>query len=112
MKKKLFSPPIIFIIGLIVPFLGNTLNIYLISDYVSFNKDGDVLLPMREAMLNVITFGIYGIIWTYRINKTVNYALSDNKKGFVIFTTVLSALPLRFLSMTLITNKILLSEKR
>ena len=112
MNKKFFSTPIVFILGLLIPFIGNTANIYLITDYISFNKDGEVLLPMREIMLNVITFGIYGIIWTYRTAKTVAFALSDDKKSFTLAITVLSALPLRFLSMTLLTNKILLSEKR
>ena len=62
---------------------------------------------MREAILNLITLGIYGIFWTYSVAKTV----SEGEKGFSVAASVLSAVLLRFISMALITNKILLSEK-
>ncbi len=112
MKKNLFSPAIAFILGFLTLGLGNNVNIYMISDRIAFDKDGNVFYPMREAILNFITFGFYGIFWTYKISKTVSAALNDSAKGFVVLTTVMSALPFRCISMALITNKILLSERR
>jgi len=112
MKKNLFSPAVAFILGFLTLGLGNNVNIYVISDKITYDKDGNVFFPMREAMLNFITFGIYGIFWTYKISKAISVALSDNSKSFTVLTTVMSALPLRCISMALITNKILLSERR
>ncbi len=111
MKKNLFSPAIAFILGFLTLGLGNNVNIYVISDRIAFDKDGNVLYPMREAVLNFITFGLYGIFWTYKVSKAISGA-TDSDKGFAALVTVLSALPIRFISMALITNKILLSERR
>lgn len=109
MKKNLFSSATVFILGLLM--LGNSVNIYLISDRLMFNGNGRVMCPMREAVLNFITFGVYGIFWTYRTAKAVNLGFGVRSNAFSILAAVLSALPLRCVSMALITNKILLLEK-
>ncbi len=109
MKKNLFSPATVFILGLLM--LGNSVNIYLISNRLMFNGNGSVIFPMREAVLNFITFGVYGIFWTYRTAKTANLDFGVRSNAFSIIAAVFSALPLRCISMALITNKILLSEK-
>lgn len=112
MKNNFFSPAIAFILGFLTLGLGNNVNIYMISDKVTYDKDGNVFFPMREAMLNFITFGIYGIFWTHKVSKAISTAISDEKKSFTVLTTVMSVFPLRCVSMALITNKILLSERR
>lgn len=109
MKKNLFSPATVFILGLLV--IGNSVNIYLITDRLMLDGKGRVMYPMREAVLNFITFGVYGIFWTYRAAKNVNLRFGVRSNAFQILTAILSALPLRCLSMALITNKLLLSEK-
>lgn len=110
--KKFFSPAIVFILGFLTLGLGNNVNIYIISDRLGFDKEGRTLYPMQEAVLNFITFGFYGIIWTLKITKAINTALSEKNKAFTVLMTVLSATPFRCISMALITNKIILSERR
>lgn len=111
MKKNLFSPAIVFIIGLLALGIGNSVNIYLISDRFTLDGSGRVMYPMREAVLNFITFGVYGIFWTYRTAKNVDLRFGVSSNAFPVLAAVLSALPLRCVSMALITNKLLLSEK-
>ena len=111
MKNKLLSPAIVFIIGFLTMGLGNTVSIYIITDCISFDKDGAALYPMREAVLNFITFGIYGILWTYKTARTVCAETEGKNKGFTVLITVLSVFPTRCISMALIANKMLLSEK-
>ena len=112
MKKNFFSPAIVFILGFLTLGLGNNVNIYMISDRMTLDKDGNTVYPMREMMLNFMTFGIYGIYWTYKTADAIFSVLPECKRSFVIVMMVLSALPLRCISMALITNKILLLERR
>ena len=112
MKNNIFSPAIVFIIGFLTLGLGNNVNIYMISDRMTLDKDGNTLYPMREAMLNFITFGIYGIYWTYKTADAIRSVLPECKKGFVVSMTIISLLPIRCISMAIITNKILLLERR
>ena len=113
MKKNFFSPAVAFILGFLTLGIGNNVNIYMISDRLSFDGEGRTLYPMQEMVLNLISFGFYGIFWTYKVSKAVNVALlAENNKSFVAIMTVLSATPLRFIGMAIITNKILLSERR
>ena len=82
MKNKFFSPAIAFILGFLTLGLGNNVNIYMISDKVTYDKNGNVFFPMREAMLNFITFGIYGLVVMSSVSTDINTIATryDGKK--------------------------------
>ena len=111
MKKNFFSPAIIFILGFLTLGLGNNASIYIISDRLITDGEGSPLYPMREAVLNIITFGFYGIYWTFKISKALCSVSESPSRSFTVLTTLLSALPFRCVSMALITNKILILER-
>jgi hypothetical protein len=103
-KKK----AIIFaFIGFITFGLANTVYMYIWSDKLVYDHNNKIFYPIREIVINVFTLGVYGIFWTYRAARTL-----DLREGYETFTvnslvsTVISACPLRSLSMALIYYRI------
>lgn len=87
--------------------IGSTLYIFLISDKMSADSENRIIYPAKEAVLNLITLGIYGIVWTYRTS-----CLIDKRNGFTEFSastlicTLLSCFPLRCISMALLIYRL------
>ncbi len=52
--------------------LANTVFIYIFSDMAVKDEHGKIIYPMRCAVLNVITLGIYGGIWIYKMGKKLD----------------------------------------
>ena len=112
MKNIKFSPALAFIIGFCTLGLGNNANIYIISDKIGFDKQGRVICPMMEMMLNIITFGIYGIFWTYKISSVISAKNgSSGVTSETVLNTVLSALPTRCISMALVVKDLDFGER-
>ncbi len=101
MKKKALNPVLVFILGLATFGISNHIFIYMISKHIGKDSNGELIFPMREAVLNIITLGIYGIIWTYRMTRLVNM-----EKGTSIICTLVSAFPIRCISLTMITGQL------
>ena len=68
LKKSL----LIFFTGLLTFGIGNVVFIYLISEKLRFDKNGQALYPMKEAALDLITVGFYGFYWLYRVGRSID----------------------------------------
>ena len=108
MKKTKLSSPIVFIIGIVTLGLANFYFLYRFSVLIGKDAKGNLIYPMREAMINVMTFGVYGIYWTVK----ASFALDKREEnaGFSpisIVSAVLSAIPMvRVISMAIICNRL------
>ena len=95
MKNKFLNPTSVLILGLCTFGIANSLFIYAFSKFMRFDKNGYVIYPMKELILNIITFGIYGIYWTFSINSALNiYEEQGSCRGLTVPLTVISALPI------------------
>ena len=97
---------LIFLLGFVTLGIANVVYIYLFSVKISRDYKGDIIYPIREVVLNCLTIGIYGIIWTYKVSKRLD-ALEGNEKASsqTLVTTIVSALPIRCISMTVIFQR-------
>ncbi len=100
MRNKEINPVIVFIFGFITFGLTNHMFLYIISKRAVKNASGELIYPMREVGLNIITLGIYGIIWTYRMG----IKFYENKNSAVL-CAVISAFPVRCVSMTMLVSQ-------
>ncbi len=107
MRNSKLSPPLVFILGMVTLGLADVFFVYRFSELMISDANGKTLYPMREAVLNVITFGIYGIYWTFKIGHILDKKEENIKVSAIsILCTVLSAIPFaRIVSMTLICNR-------
>ena len=111
MNRESKKSVLIFILGLLTFGIANIVYIFIFSDKIIKDHNNRVFYPVREVILNIITLGIYGIIWTLRMSKTL-----DKREGFdkitsiSIISTVVSALPIRCVSMTVIYYRMLCLE--
>lgn len=95
MKNKYLNPTSVLILGLFTFGIANSLFIYAFSKFMRFDKNGYVIYPMKEFILNVITFGIYGIYWTFSINSALDACEEQGRgRGLTALLTVISALPI------------------
>ena len=85
MKNKYLNPTSVLILGLFTFGIANSLFIYAFSKFMRFDKNGYVIYPMKELILNVITFGIYGIYWTFSINSALD---ACEEQGRYIFSSM------------------------
>lgn len=107
MKDSRLNPPLVFIIGMVTLGAANFFFVYRFSELLKKDADGKRMYPMREAALNVITLGIYGIYWTFKVGRTLD-AREENAgiSPISVLLTILSAIPfVRIVSMTLICNR-------
>lgn len=105
MTKIIYNPVLVFIIGFITFGIGNLVFIFLYSEYTA-REYGISIIPVREAVLNLLTFGVYGAYWTY---KTISIIEAENStvSSAAIMCAVISAIPfLRCISMAVISSKI------
>ena len=97
MKHRKLTPALVLILELCTLGIIDLIFIYHFSKMLRFDKDGNVIYPMKEFILNVITFGIYGIYWTYFVNSTLDAHENQNNSATTIILTIISALSLRFI---------------
>jgi hypothetical protein len=69
MNKVRSETAIIFILGLLTFGLANSITIGIISSKFLFISNRATVYPVREAVLNFITFGFYGFFWAYKVSK-------------------------------------------
>ena len=108
MKKTKLNAPLVFIIGIITLGLANFYFIYRFSVLIGRDAKGNLIYPMREAVINVMTFGVYGIYWTVKTSFALDKR-EENAKFSPISTVsaVLSAIPMvRIISMAIICNRL------
>lgn len=108
MKKTKLTPPIVFIIGIVTLGIANFYFLYRFSVFIGKDAKGNLMYPMREAMINAMTFGVYGIYWTAK----ASFALDKREENAAFspisaVSCVLSAVPMvRTISMAIISNRL------
>ena len=103
----------IFFIGLFTFGIGNHVFLYIFSDKIATDINGKVIMPMRELALNIITFGIYGAIWSYKIGK--KFDMLEKRETISVITllcAVFSVLLFRCFSMSVIYYRMKLNEEQ
>ena len=111
MNNELKRAIIFFLIGFFTLGIGSLVFIYLLSDKMVSDDTGKVIFPLKELVLTVITLGIYGIIWTYKMSKTLD--IRENREevsGITLLSTALSAVFLKCVSCALICYRMELLE--
>ena len=99
---KSMKPFLIFIAGFFTFGITDLWFIYTISDKLGREK----LIPMKQLALTLVTFGLYGIYWTYKIGKMLikaNDSKSINKR---ILCVILSACFLRCASIAVFYSEL------
>ena len=93
MNVNAFKALGIFVLGIVTFGISNLVFIYLLSSDVGLDHKGRVIFPMRETVLNLITLGIYGFFWAYRIGCTTDIKESINAPSKQTVLTVILAAP-------------------
>lgn len=108
MKKTKLSAPIVFIIGIVTLGIANFYFLYRFSALIGKNAKGNLIYPMREAVINVMTLGLYGIYWTVKASLWLDKREENATFSPIsIVSTVLSAVPMvRTVSMVIICNRL------
>ena len=107
MKQRKLKPIIVFILGFCTMGIADLIFIYWFSKMMRFDKEGNVIYPMKEFILNIITFGIYGIYWTYYINRTLDSCEEQGRgKMMSVILSVASALPIRCIALAITYSRI------
>lgn len=111
MNNELKRAIIVFLIGFFTLGIGNFVYIYLLSDKTVVDDTGRVIYPLKELVLTVVTLGIYGIIWTYKLSKTLDSRENrEEVSGITLLSTGLSAVFLKSVSCALICYRMALLE--
>ena len=97
-SKRTLIPFLIFVAGFFTFGLSDLWFIYLLSDRIDRKR----FLPMKQLALTLITFGIYGIIWTFNITRVIKYPNNSITTNKSILYIILSILFLRSASTALI----------
>lgn len=102
----------VFFIGLFTFGIGNLVFLYLFSDKLTTDGSGNVINPMKELALNIITLGIYGAFWTYKVGKKMDI-LEDREviSTSTVVCSILSVVLLRCISMAVIYYRMKLNEE-
>lgn len=82
---------VIVLLGFITMGISNVVLIYFFSDKLKCFYDGDIILPAKETVLNLITFGIYGFVWAYKFGLTLDSLEgSEQRSTYTVLGTVLA----------------------
>lgn len=76
MSKDLKKSIGVFFISFFTLGIADLIYVYIFSDKICTDIDGKIFLPMKEAVLFLITFGIYGIFWSFKAGERL-----DKKEG-------------------------------
>lgn len=108
MKKTKLTPPVVFIIGIVTLGMANFYFIYRFSVLIQKDAKGNLVYPMREAVINLMTLGIYGIYWTLKISFALDKREENSDFSPIsAVSCVLSAVPMvRTISMAIISNRL------
>ena len=90
----------VFFIDLLTFGIGNLVFTYIISDKTMLDSNDNVIIPMKELVLTIVTFGLYGAVWAYKMGKKADLELSrENVSASTIVCAILSATFLRSFGM-------------
>ena len=107
MKQRKLKPSIVFILGFCTFGIADLIFVYVFSKMLRFDKDGNVIYPMKEFILNIITFGIYGIYWTYSVNRTLDSCEEQGRGNTTsVLLAIASAFPIRFIAFAITYSRI------
>ena len=103
MNTELKKAIAVFFIGFFTFGIGNLIFLYIFSDKTNTFCDGKIIVPMREVVLNIITLGIYGAVWAYKMGKKADM-LEDNENvtPSTIICAIIALFPIRCFSMSVI----------
>jgi hypothetical protein len=62
----------VFFIGFFTFGIANLVFLYRFSDEMLTNADGKIINPMKETVLNIITFGLYGAFWSFKMGQKLD----------------------------------------
>ena len=111
MDKELKKAIGVFFIGFFTFGIANLVFLYRFSDEMLTNADGKIINPMRETVLNVITFGLYGAYWSYKMGQKLD--MLEDRESISISTllcALLSVVFLRSITMSVIYYRMKLSD--
>ena len=72
MNKIRSNALIIFFSGVFTFGITNSIFIGIISSEFLYFDNNKLVYPIKEAVLNFITLGVYGFIWAYKISKCID----------------------------------------
>lgn len=111
MNTELKKAIAVFFIGFITFGIGNLIFLYVFSDKTCTFCDGKIIIPMREVVLNIITLGIYGAVWTYKMGKKADMLEDcENVTPITMMCAVVSLFPIRCFSMAVIYYRLKINE--
>ena len=107
MDKELKKAIGIFFIGIFTFGIANLVFLYRFSDKILTDADGKIIYPMRETVLNLLTFGIYGAFWSIKVGRKLDILEEYEKISMLtIICSALSILFLRSITMSVIYYRI------
>jgi hypothetical protein len=101
----------VFFIGFFTFGIANLVFLYRFSDEILTNADGKIINPMKETVLNIITFGLYGAFWSFKMGQKLD--MLEGRENVSISTLIcipLSVLFLRSITMSVIYYRMKLSD--
>lgn len=107
-KTKKMIPMVIIILGFFTLGLTDLIWIYQASDKVNRYR----FPPIKQLALIIITFGIYGIFWTYMLCGELPKSEKNDNNKLKYICTVLSVIFLRNISVAMIVKRIFDIEEK
>ena len=93
----------VFFIGFFTFGIANLVFLYRFSDKMLTDASGKILNPMRESVLNIITFGLYGAYWSFKMGQKLDMLEGRESVSAITFIcSLLSVLFLRSITMSVI----------
>ena len=99
-KLQKLMPLLIVLLGFFTLGLSDFVLIYIISDRFNRKK----FLPMKQLALMIVTLGIYGIFWSYRITSAMHKEKIIDKYWKAPICALLSIFFMRNISILIIYN--------
>lgn len=95
MDKDLKKAIGVFFIGLLTFGIGNIVLMYILSDKMLTDADGKIIYPMREIVLNLLTLGIYGAFWSFKLGQKLD--MLEGREAVSAKTVICSVISVLFL---------------
>ena len=93
----------VFFVGVFTFGIANLVFLYCFSDKILTDADEKIINPMRESVLNILTLGLYGAFWSYKIGQKLDMIEGCEKiSAQTIICAILSVLFLRSITMSVI----------
>ncbi len=100
MDKDLKKAIGVFFIGFFTLGIANLIFLYRFSNEMVTDASGKIIIPMQELVLNLLTLGLYGAVWSYKMGKKLDLIENnDNISSITIICSILSVVFLRSFTM-------------